>query len=91
LSPLLSSVVLDEQDREPKRRGHLFVPYADYVTSARSGDQVFSNLVWETHCGATSPLKGPTNVFFEKAFIYIDVSDAPPFGACTQGKSGVTG
>jgi hypothetical protein len=24
------------------------------------------------------------NVFFEKAFFYIDVSAAPPFGACTK-------
>jgi hypothetical protein len=27
---------------------------------------------------------GTANVFFEKAFIYIDVSARPPFGACTK-------
>jgi len=29
-----------------------------------------------------------TTVFFEKAIFYIDVSDAPPFGACSPFGSG---
>lgn len=36
----------------------------------------------------TAMFHEPTNVFFEKAFIYIDVSDAPPFGACTPAVGG---
>jgi hypothetical protein len=47
------------------------------------------NLRLGNHSGPKSRLGGPTNVFFEKAFIYIDVSDAPPFGACTRGRSGL--
>jgi RNA-directed DNA polymerase len=41
LSPLLSNLVLDELDRELKRRGHRFVRYADdcniYVRSEKAG------------------------------------------------------
>jgi RNA-directed DNA polymerase len=43
LSPLLSNLVLDEPDRELKRRGHRFVRYADdcniYVRSERAGQR----------------------------------------------------
>ena len=44
LSPLLSNLVLDELDRELKRRKHCFVRYADdcniYVGSRRAGERV---------------------------------------------------
>lgn len=44
LSPLLSSLVLDELDRELERRGHCFVRYADdcniYVRSRRVAERV---------------------------------------------------
>jgi hypothetical protein len=44
LSPLLSNLVLDELDRELKRRNHCFVRYADdcniYVRSQRAGERV---------------------------------------------------
>ena len=32
---------------------------------------------------ASSSFKEGTTVFFEKAFVYLDVSPAPPFGACS--------
>jgi RNA-directed DNA polymerase len=48
LSPLLSNIVLDELDRELKRRGHRFVRYADdcnvYVRSERAGKRVMASL-----------------------------------------------
>jgi hypothetical protein len=46
--PLLSSLVLDELDRELERRGHRFVRYADdcniYVRSARAGQRVMESI-----------------------------------------------
>jgi len=48
LSPLLSNLVLDELDRELKRRGHQFVRYADdcniYVSSERAGQRVMAGV-----------------------------------------------
>jgi len=48
LSPLLSNLVLDELDRELKRRGHRFVRYADdcniYVRSERAGQRVMESV-----------------------------------------------
>src|SRR5205809_5702216 len=48
LSPLLSNLVLDELDRELKRRGHRFVRYADdcniYVRSERAGQRVMESI-----------------------------------------------
>ncbi len=48
LSPLLSNLVLDELDRELKRRGHRFVRYADdgniYVRSERTGHRVMAGI-----------------------------------------------
>ena len=48
LSPLLSNLVLDELDRELKRRGHRFVRYADdcniYVRSETAGRRVMETL-----------------------------------------------
>jgi RNA-directed DNA polymerase len=48
LSPLLSNVVLDELDRELKRRGHRFVRYADdcniYVRSEKAGQRVMESV-----------------------------------------------
>jgi len=48
LSPLLSNIVLDELDRELKRRGHRFVRYADdcniYVRSQRAGERVMESI-----------------------------------------------
>jgi RNA-directed DNA polymerase len=48
LSPLLSNLVLDELDRELKRRGHRFVRYADdcniYVSSERAGQRVMESV-----------------------------------------------
>src|ERR1017187_2706480 len=48
LSPLLSSLVLDELDRELERRGHRFVRYADdcniYVRSERAGQRVMESI-----------------------------------------------
>ena len=48
LSPLLSNLVLDELDRELKRRGHRFVRYADdcniYVRSERAGQRVMKSV-----------------------------------------------
>ncbi|MDM0054027.1 group II intron reverse transcriptase/maturase [Variovorax sp. J22R115] len=48
LSPLLANVLLDEVDRELKRRGHKFVRYADdcnvYVRSQRAGERVLQSL-----------------------------------------------
>ena len=48
LSPLLSNLVLDELDRELKRRGHRFVRYADdcniYVRSEKAGRRVMESL-----------------------------------------------
>jgi RNA-directed DNA polymerase len=48
LSPLLSNLVLDELDRELKRRGHRFVRYADdcniYVRSEPAGQRVMESI-----------------------------------------------
>ncbi|MBI3263373.1 MAG: group II intron reverse transcriptase/maturase [Acidobacteria bacterium] len=48
LSPRLSTVVLDELDRELERRGHRFVRYADdsniYVRSERAGHRVMESV-----------------------------------------------
>src|SRR5215475_4022410 len=48
LSPLLSTPVLDELDRELERRGHQFVRYADdcniYVRSERAGQRVMASV-----------------------------------------------
>jgi RNA-directed DNA polymerase len=48
LSPLLSNLVLDELDRELKRRGHRFVRYADdcniYVRSGGAGRRVMASV-----------------------------------------------
>jgi RNA-directed DNA polymerase len=48
LSPLLSNIVLDEWDREPERRGHRLVRYADdcniFVRSARAGERVMASI-----------------------------------------------
>jgi RNA-directed DNA polymerase len=48
LSPLLSNIVLDELDRELKRRDHRFVRYADdcniYVRSQRAGERVMKSV-----------------------------------------------
>jgi RNA-directed DNA polymerase len=48
LSPLLSNLLLDDLDRELKRRGHAFCRYADdcniYVWSQAAGERVLSSL-----------------------------------------------
>lgn len=48
LSPLLSNILLDEVDKELKRRGHKFCRYADdqnvYVRSKRAGERVFESV-----------------------------------------------
>jgi len=48
LSPLLSNLVLDDLDRELKRRGHRFCRYADdcniYVRSRRAGERVMASI-----------------------------------------------
>ncbi len=48
LSPLLSNILLNELDREPERRGHRFVRYADdaniYVRSQRAGERVMASV-----------------------------------------------
>src|SRR5690349_21729244 len=48
LSPLLSSLVLDDLDKELARRGHRFCRYADdcniYVRSRRAGDRVMASV-----------------------------------------------
>jgi hypothetical protein len=43
------------------------------------------NLRLGNHSGPSSPVSSNNFVFFEKAFVYIDVSPNPPFGACTLG------
>jgi len=42
----------------------------------------------KTRTTNTSTFHENTTVFFEKAIFYIDVSDAPPFGACSPFGSG---
>lgn len=48
LSPLLSSILHDELDKELERRGHRFCRYADdavvYVKSQRAGEWVFESI-----------------------------------------------
>ena len=48
LSPLLANILLDELDKELKRRGHKFVRYADdlniYVKSQRAGERVMQSV-----------------------------------------------
>lgn len=49
LSPLLSNIMLDELDRELRKRGHKFVRYADdcsiYVRSEQSAKRVAENII----------------------------------------------
>lgn len=48
LSPLLSNIILDDLDKELKRRGHRFARYADdcniYVKSRRAGERVMTSV-----------------------------------------------
>jgi RNA-directed DNA polymerase len=48
ISPLLSSIVLDELDKELEKRGHRYVRYADdsniYVRSVRAGERVMKSI-----------------------------------------------
>lgn len=48
LSPLLSNIMLDDLDKELKKRGHDFVRYADdcniYVHTKRSGERVMESI-----------------------------------------------
>jgi RNA-directed DNA polymerase len=48
LSPLLSNIVLDELDKELKKRGHKFCRYADdcniYVRTIKSGERVMESI-----------------------------------------------
>lgn len=48
LSPLLSNILLDDLDKELKRRGHAFCRYADdvniYVKTRRSGERVMASI-----------------------------------------------
>jgi RNA-directed DNA polymerase len=48
LSPLLSNILLDEQDKELERRGHRFCRYADdcniYVQSKRAAERVMESI-----------------------------------------------
>ena len=48
MSPLLANVLLDEVDKEPEKRGHSFVRYADdnnvYVKTKRAGECVMGLL-----------------------------------------------
>ena len=48
LSPLLSNILLDEQDKELEARGHAFRRYADdrniYVASRKSGERVMASI-----------------------------------------------
>jgi len=48
LSPLLANIMLDDLDKELKRRGHRFVRYADncniYVKSQRAGERVMDSV-----------------------------------------------
>lgn len=50
LSPLLSNILLDELDKELKRRRLSFVRYADdcsiYVSSAKSAERVMRSITW---------------------------------------------
>ncbi len=42
------------------------------------------NLRLGNHSGSSTVVPGGATVFFEKAFLFIDVSATPPFGACTK-------
>jgi RNA-directed DNA polymerase len=53
LSPLLSNIMLDDLDKELKRRGHAFCRYADdcniYVRSKRAGKRVLASITRFLH------------------------------------------
>ena len=86
LSPLLSNVVLDELDKELKRRGHQFVRYADdcniYTASERAGHRVMASI----SAFITRHLKLKVNVEksavgrpWERKFLGFRISaDSPP-------------
>jgi hypothetical protein len=57
--------------------------YYTWCKPVRPGTHVV-NLRLGNFSGSTSPVPGGTLVFFEKAFVYIDVSGNPPFGACNR-------
>ena len=49
MSPLLSNIILNELGKEPEKRGHLFVRYADdlgiFCKSRRSAQRTLDNLL----------------------------------------------
>ena len=84
LSPLLANVMLDEVDKELKRRGQCFVRYADdcnvYVRSRRAGERVMNllrRLYARVHLKVNETKSAVASVFADRKFLGYSFGMAP--------------
>src|SRR6516164_2655660 len=94
LSPLLSNLVLDELDRELKRRGHRFVRYADdcniYVRSEKAGRRVMQSLTRFIERRLKLQINAEKSAVarpWHRSFLGFTVKDDPGFRRCIADKA----
>jgi RNA-directed DNA polymerase len=91
LSPLLSSLVLDELDRELERRGHRFVRYADdcNICSEKASRRVMESCPASSNGASSfrhaekSAVAGP----WHRSFLGFTVRNEPEFRRCIANKA----
>ena len=94
LSPLLSNLVLDELDRELKRRGHRFVRYADdcniYVRSEKAGRRVMESLTRFIERRLKLQINAEKSAVarpWNRSFLGFTVRNEPEFRRCIANKA----
>jgi RNA-directed DNA polymerase len=94
LSPLLSNLVLDELDRELKRRGHRFVRYADdcniYVRSEKAGRRVMESLTRFIERRLKLQINAEKSAVarpWHRSFLGFTVRNEPEFRRCVADKA----
>ena len=94
LSPLLSNLVLDELDRELKRRGHRFVRYADdcniYVRSEKAGRRVMESLTRFIERRLKLQINAEKSAVarpWHRSFLGFKVRNEPEFRRCMADKA----
>ena len=94
LSPLLSNLVLDELDRELKRRGHRFVRYADdcniYVRSETAGRRVMESLTRFIERRLKLQINAEKSAVarpWNRSFLGFTVRNEPEFRRCIANKA----
>jgi len=94
LSPLLSNLVLDELDRELKRRGHRFVRYADdcniYVRSETAGRRVMESLTRFIERRLKLQINAEKSAVarpWHRSFLGFTVRNEPEFRRCIAEKA----